>query len=137
MTPEDKKKADTAISKTVLQRPEVIDAKTICSYISYGGEADTKQLITQLKKTGKIVVGPDAALKTSPDLFIVPGLGFDRELHRLGRGGGYYDKLLADVTVPKIGLAYEIQMVAKVPHTAYDVPMDTVVTEKVYENKAS
>jgi len=64
------------------------------------------------------------------DLFIIPGIVFDREGYRLGYGKGYYDRLLAGIDVPKIGLAYTMQMVAEVPHTSYDVPMTMVVTEK-------
>jgi 5-formyltetrahydrofolate cyclo-ligase len=66
----------------------------------------------------------------SVDLFIVPGVTFDLNGNRLGRGKGYYDRLLAGITAPKIGLAYAVQMVAEVPHTSYDVPMTAVITEK-------
>jgi len=130
MSPAEKRKADVAICNKVLQMPEVIDAKTICSYVSFGTEVDTKQLIGQLRAMGKIVVEPDEASNTPIDLFIVPGLGFHRQLHRLGRGGGYYDKLLSSVTVPKIGLAYACQVVAEVPLTSYDVSMTAVITEE-------
>jgi len=64
------------------------------------------------------------------DLFIVPGVVFDRHGYRIGWGRGYYDKLLSGSIVPKIGLAYDTQVVAEVPHTSYDVPMTAVITEK-------
>ncbi len=67
---------------------------------------------------------------SSVDLFIVPGVAFDANGNRLGRGGGYYDRVLAHVTAPKIGLGYAFQMVAEVPHSSYDVPMTMVVTEE-------
>ncbi len=67
---------------------------------------------------------------TLVDVFIVPGVAFDRDGNRLGRGKGYYDRLLAHITAPKIGLAYAFQMVAEVPHSSYDVPMTAVITEK-------
>jgi 5-formyltetrahydrofolate cyclo-ligase len=66
----------------------------------------------------------------SVDLCIVPGIVFDQDGYRLGHGKGYYDRLLSRVSAPKFGLAYEIQMVAKLDHTSYDVPMTVVVTEK-------
>jgi len=66
----------------------------------------------------------------SVDLFIIPGIVFDWEGYRIGYGKGYYDRLLAGISVPIIGLAYAIQMVAQVPHTSYDVPMTMVVTEE-------
>lgn len=67
---------------------------------------------------------------SSVELFIVPALAFDRKGYRLGWGKGYYDRLLHGVTVPRVGLAYAKQIVAHIPHTSYDVPMSTVVTEK-------
>lgn len=64
------------------------------------------------------------------DLFIVPGVAFDREGYRLGHGKGYYDRLLAGIDAPKIGLAYSFQIVAQLPRSSYDVPMTLVVSEK-------
>ncbi|MBI3385915.1 5-formyltetrahydrofolate cyclo-ligase [Candidatus Gottesmanbacteria bacterium] len=68
--------------------------------------------------------------KKSVDLFLVPGICFDRHGYRIGWGKGYYDRLLADVATDKIGVAYRAQVVADVPHTSYDVRMSAVVTEK-------
>ena len=64
------------------------------------------------------------------DVFIVPGITFDKKGYRLGWGKGYYDRLLATVSVPKIGLAYAFQIVPRLDHATYDIPMDTVITEK-------
>lgn len=64
------------------------------------------------------------------DVFLVPGVGFDRTGNRLGRGKGYYDKLLAKVHTSIIGLAYACQVVAQVPVTSYDVPVTDIITEK-------
>ncbi len=66
----------------------------------------------------------------SVDLFIVPGITFDWEGYRMGYGKGYYDRLLAGLDAPKIGLAYAIQMVAQVARSSYDVPMTMVITEE-------
>lgn len=66
----------------------------------------------------------------SVNLFIVPGVAFDREGYRLGHGKGYYDRLLASTDAPKIGLAYACQVIEELPHSSYDVPVTTVVTEK-------
>lgn len=63
------------------------------------------------------------------DCFIVPGVAFDRKGFRLGRGVGYYDRLLSATQVPKIGLAFNFQVIAEVPHTSYDVPMTVVITQ--------
>lgn len=66
----------------------------------------------------------------SVDLFIVPGVAFDQNGNRMGHGKGYYDRLLAGIDAPKIGLAYSFQIVAQLPRSSYDVPMTMVVTEK-------
>ena len=65
-------------------------------------------------------------------LMIMPGLGFDREGHRLGYGGGYYDRYLEKYGVErfwKIGLAFEEQMQDKVVSEEYDVRVDGVCFE--------
>lgn len=64
------------------------------------------------------------------DIFIIPGVAFDRLGHRLGMGKGYYDRLLADIAVPKIGLAYAVQMVPHVPSRSHDILMTTIITEQ-------
>ena len=65
------------------------------------------------------------------DLIICPGLAFDYNLNRLGRGKGYYDRFLNDrKNIFKIGLAFEIQIVDNVYPDNHDVPMDMVITEK-------
>ena len=64
------------------------------------------------------------------DLFIIPGLSFTVKGERLGRGRGYYDRLLQNVSAKKIGLGYDFQLVDHFPSEAHDVKMDYVVTEK-------
>lgn len=61
---------------------------------------------------------------------IVPGIAFDAEGNRLGFGGGYYDALLTgtDAAPLTIGIAYDEQVVSRVPHHTHDRPMDIVVT---------
>jgi 5,10-methenyltetrahydrofolate synthetase len=63
------------------------------------------------------------------DVVLVPGIAFDRQGHRIGFGAGYYDRFLAAVAAPKIGLAYSLQIVERVPHSPRDVPVDWIVTE--------
>ena len=62
------------------------------------------------------------------DLALVPGLGFDARGHRLGRGKGHYDRLLADFTGMKMGVAFDFQVVAAVPREPHDIALDAVVT---------
>jgi 5-formyltetrahydrofolate cyclo-ligase len=62
------------------------------------------------------------------DLIIVPGIAFDAKKNRLGRGKGYYDRLLSHAKAVKAGICYDFQLVEKVPVSACDVPMDCVIT---------
>lgn len=63
-------------------------------------------------------------------LVLVPGLAFDRSGNRLGMGEGYYDRFLAQVGAPKIALAFDFQIVAKIPAEPHDQRVDIIVTEK-------
>ena len=75
---------------------------------------------------------PDSARAVDPsaiDLVLVPGIVFDREGFRAGFGGGYYDRFLAAIDAPSIGLAFALQLVDRVPREAHDVPVDAIVTE--------
>jgi 5-formyltetrahydrofolate cyclo-ligase len=77
------------------------------------------------------------------DLLLVPLVGFDAECHRLGMGGGYYDRTLSYLSHrdhwrrPRlIGLAHECQRVAALPVRPWDIPLDFVVTEReVYRRR--
>lgn len=65
------------------------------------------------------------------DLVIVPGVGFDEQGHRIGHGMGYYDGLLKlSTNTLNIGLAFELQIVEKIPTEKHDIPVDRIVTEK-------
>ena len=62
-------------------------------------------------------------------LCFVPGLAFSKDFHRIGYGGGYYDRFLSRHKVIKIGTCFEKQMMDIIPET-HDVDMDVIVTEK-------
>jgi len=65
------------------------------------------------------------------DLIIIPGVGFDESGRRIGHGKGYYDNLLKRATkISNIGLAYEFQIVKKIPIEPHDLPVKKIVTEK-------
>lgn len=72
-------------------------------------------------------------------LIIVPGLAFDEAGGRLGRGGGFYDRLIsrlrkksssASVSIDIIGFAFEQQVIENVPRTSEDEPMDALITDE-------
>ena len=72
----------------------------------------------------------DAELVRSGTLHLVPGLAFDRKGVRLGRGGGFYDRLLAGVTGPVCGVFYACQFSAEdLPCEAHDRTLDMALTE--------
>ena len=65
------------------------------------------------------------------DLLIVPGIAFDLEGNRIGYGKGYYDRFLSQRRVNyTIGLAFENQVIDKIPKTQDDIPVNLLVTEK-------
>jgi 5-formyltetrahydrofolate cyclo-ligase len=64
-----------------------------------------------------------------PDLLLVPLLAFDAAGHRLGYGGGFYDRTLEFLCVPAIGIAYAGQEVASLPAEPHDMALDGILTE--------
>jgi 5-formyltetrahydrofolate cyclo-ligase len=65
------------------------------------------------------------------DFVIVPGRAFDRNGNRLGRGGGFYDKLLSqsDLHARRCGVAFACQVLPEIPHDEKDRPVMLLVTE--------
>lgn len=61
------------------------------------------------------------------DLILVPGVAFDKSGNRLGRGKGYYDKVLKQTGAYKLGVCFDFQLVERVPVEPHDVKMDRVV----------
>jgi 5-formyltetrahydrofolate cyclo-ligase len=74
------------------------------------------------------------APEVEPDILLVPLLAFDRSGHRIGYGAGYYDLTIAQLRAKKpiaaVGLAFAVQELSRVPATAFDAPLDLVLTEK-------
>jgi len=60
---------------------------------------------------------------------IVPCIAFSENGHRIGHGGGYYDRFLLNNTGPKIAIAFEVQHAPSFETNEFDVPMDCVLTE--------
>ena len=69
-----------------------------------------------------------------PDILLIPLFEFEKNLNRLGYGGGYYDRLIAKLSkkkkIIKIGLALSVQKIDKVPVNIYDQKLDYIVTNK-------
>ena len=104
----------------------------------------TEMRFVPLRRGGKLRRGPLGLLqpaRTRPrrsaahiDLILLPLLGFDPQGHRLGNGGGYYDRALAGFRPGRrpllVGYAYTEQEMPMIPAEPWDVRLDAVVTEK-------
>jgi 5-formyltetrahydrofolate cyclo-ligase len=77
---------------------------------------------------------PQTKNKVYPDILLIPLVAFDKNLNRLGYGGGYYDRLITKLSkkkkIIKIGLAFLEQKIDKVPINIYDQKLDYIVTNK-------
>jgi len=62
------------------------------------------------------------------DLIIVPGLAWDQDGYRIGFGGGYYDRYLAKFAGRKLSLAFDFQLIEKIPRETFDIAVDEVLT---------
>lgn len=79
--------------------------------------------------------GPDAVEVPAReiDLVLVPALAFDRAGHRLGRGGGFYDRFLAREDLARawlVGVGFGVQIVPEVPRLGHDRAVDCVISER-------
>lgn len=106
--------------KTVLL-PKVIDDKQMELRI-YTGAHDLKEGAFHIMEP----VGERFTDFAHIDVALVPGVAFDAEGHRLGRGKGYYDRILP-LLKHKIGVCFDFQKVEGVPVEAYDIPVDEVI----------
>jgi len=104
-------------------------------------EIDSK--IQQRNNTVDICIASQAARAPQPtrlfDVILVPMLGFDSSCQRIGHGGGWYDRFLAqNPRALKIGVCFEDFKVAQVPRESHDIKLDYVVTEaQVYQSAAA
>lgn len=86
----------------------------------------------------ELIAGPFGVLEPVPsaevvplnqlDLVVVPGLAFDMCGYRLGRGRGFYDRILASVVGIKCGVAFDQQLLSSLPAEPHDVLMSTLLT---------
>ncbi|MDR1091658.1 MAG: 5-formyltetrahydrofolate cyclo-ligase [Prevotella sp.] len=135
------------------------EAKTIFVYTSLGDEVQTQGFIekwkdeknfylpvvikddivfraytssTKFQKSSFNIlepIGTDYTGFKKVDLIIVPGVAFDRNMNRLGRGKGYYDRFLSKISAPKTGICFDFQLLDKIPVESTDIKMDYVVSE--------
>ncbi|KAG2707353.1 hypothetical protein I3843_05G132200 [Carya illinoinensis] len=142
MDPIRRSEEDIAIQSIVLGAPWFQASKILCAYISCAAlrEVDTSRIISEvLSKPVEVMEVGDPV-----DLFILPGLVFDKSGRRLGRGGGYYDLFLAkyqELAKKKkwkqplhVALSYSLQIVKEgdIAVTSNDVPVDALVSPAGY-----
>ena len=87
--------------------------------------------LTQVEKSDMGIPEPVADEPVAEDqtaLVLMPGLAFDKEGHRIGYGGGFYDKfLMAEPNHPTVALCYGFQMYAHLDTEEFDIPVDLVL----------
>lgn len=148
------------ISERLLALPELLAAENVCAYISKGNEVDTGCIISCLWSLGKrvyvpkvygkdmhfhrissfdeLVCGSYGIMEPEGDIYddvrsgviIIPGVAFDKNLSRIGFGGGYYDRYLAvHDGLFKVALAYDFQVVDEIQAEPTDIRPDVIVTQ--------
>ena len=148
---------------TKILKKEKITKKVVGGYYPVNFEVDDLELLKKFKKKGFSIALPvikenfqmnfykwscSDPLKINkygipepknknivwPDILLVPLVAFDKNLNRLGYGGGYYDRLIEKLSkkkkIIKIGLALSVQKIDKVPIDIHDQKLDYIVTNK-------
>ena len=110
-----------AAGKTVLL-PKVLDDATM-ELRRYTGRASLCEGAYHIMEP----IGEAFTAAGQIDIALIPGLAFDAQGHRLGRGKGYYDRFLSAFRGKTIGVCFDFQKVAEVPVDAHDVAVDRVV----------
>ena len=80
-------------------------------------------------KYGILEPVPDRCRAVFPaeiEFAVIPGVAFGRDCSRLGQGAGYYDRLLPELSCPTAGLAFDFQVLERVPREEWDVKMDLI-----------
>ena len=114
----------------------LLENKTVCVPRVRGEKCDLVMLPRDLAEADWRLHGADfdalpAVDFALVDLILVPGLAFTRDGARLGRGGGYYDRLLANIPARthRIGVCFAAQILATLPTEPHDQRVERVITE--------
>ena len=127
-----------ALWLTVTGLPEVRAANHVLAFESGPGEPDSGPFVAWCHEMGKRVTVPasdrEAEVPTDPavfDLVLVPGVAFTERGDRLGRGGGWYDRLIPQLRpgCATVGVAFDIQVLPELPVEPHDARVSVVVTE--------
>jgi 5-formyltetrahydrofolate cyclo-ligase len=136
-----RKIASNSIREQVLASSEWQKANGVAFFVPFANEPDVAPLHEAAHAAQKRVTIIEPALRAvselqfeeaAVDLILVPGLAFSREGHRLGRGGGFFDRLLAGrgAHAHKLGICFAFQLLDEIPRERHDVLMNAVVTDR-------
>jgi 5-formyltetrahydrofolate cyclo-ligase len=144
-----------AVAARVVAMPALATARHVVVYAAMRNELDPSAIAEHARNAGKALYRPTA--RDEPPGFVsldgsrlglprgaehvlvlVPGVAFDARGARLGRGVGWYDRVLADhPRAVRVGLAYDFQVVPSVPEDPWDIRMHAVVTDARLIGEAS
>lgn len=121
------------VRTTAMLQQALSDGKRVAVPKIYGDEMKFIFLddLSQVEKGYSGIPEPikDGPVADDPTaLVLMPGLAFDAQGHRVGYGGGFYDRFLEkEPNHPTVALCYEFQMLPELPVQEYDVPVDCVI----------
>jgi 5-formyltetrahydrofolate cyclo-ligase len=142
LSPDERDSCSKRIHERIVRSPEWQKAKRIVLFVPLRSEPDISDLSKEARSAQKVIttIAPTIRVETELqfgtdkiDLIVVPGLAFSRDGHRLGRGGGFFDRLLAGpaAAASKLGVCFDFQLLESIPIEPHDIVMDTVVTEEI------
>lgn len=112
--------------------PPVLRRGVVMVYTPIRGEVGLDELVDWCRSVDLATVVPEDDPDPSRiDVVVVPALAFTAEGHRLGQGGGWYDRFLVRIPsrVLTIGVGFAEQVVDELPVEPHDVPLDVIVTD--------
>lgn len=138
MTVQDRDERSLQICVRIIASKGWLRSKRILLFSPMRGEPNISPLHAIGAGEGKQVAAlPSSArveeeldLPFMPDLILVPGLAYSKHGHRLGRGGGFYDRLLAGRAKQalKMGVCFDLQLLEKLPQEQHDASVDIVIS---------
>ncbi len=126
------------LCRHLIELPALREARTVMTFEPVPGEPDLAAFVAWCAAEGKTVVAPEPspsaphpAGHATVDVVLVPGVAFTPGGLRLGQGGGWYDRFLAQRRrgALAVGVCFEPQLVGELPVEAHDVVLDLVVTD--------